>query len=371
VIYVLFVLGLVMLVAGADILVRGASRLASSVGISPLVVGLTVVAFGTSAPEMAVSVQAAARGGGDIAVGNVIGSNICNVLLILGLSAAVAPLVVAQKLVRVEVPIVIGVSVLAWLLMMDGTLGFWDGALLLSGIIAYTVFAVVQSRRESRAVAAEYDSEFGNKSAPAPARPGGFIVDVLLIAVGLVLLVQGSDWLVEGATTIARALGVDDLLIGLTIVALGTSLPELATSVMASLKGERDIAVGNVIGSNLFNILAVLGLAGLFAPDGVAVAKSILVTDFPVMLAVAIACLPVFFTGYTIARWEGFVFVGYYAAYTVFLVLTATEHGSRETFQAAMAWFVIPLTVLTLAVSLSRQLDPKWKRRNLTAPGTP
>src|SRR5690606_24911405 len=224
---------------------------------------------------------------------------------------------------------------------------------------AYTVFAVRQSRRESRAVNAEYAQEFAGADDGAKASRGGvrgLLRDLVFIAVGMGLLVQGSDWLVEGATVMARALGVDDLLIGLTIVAVGTSLPELATSVMASFKGERDIAVGNVVGSNLFNILAVLGLAGLFAPGGVDVAASVLSVDFPIMMAVAVACLPVFFTGFVIARWEGFVFVGYYAAYTLFLVLTATEHGSLETFRAAMLFFVIPLTVLTLGISVARQL---------------
>jgi len=356
-VYVLFVIGLVMLVAGADVLVRGAGRLAVSAGISPLVVGLTVVAFGTSAPEMAVSVQAAAGGNGAIAVGNVIGSNICNVLLILGLSAAIAPLVVAQKLIRVDTPLVIAASVLAWVLALDGTLGFWDGLLLFAGIIVYTVFAVVQSRRESRAVQAEYDREIGTKKHGAK----GYAIDALFILVGLGLLVQGSDWLVGGATAMARAFGVDDVLVGLTIVAVGTSLPELATSVLASIKGERDIAVGNVIGSNLFNLLGVLGLAGLFAPEGIPVARSMILVDFPIMLAVAVACLPVFFTGHLIARWEGFVFLGYYVAYTTFLILTATEHGSLETFQSAMTYFVVPLTLLTLGVSLSRTLKQRGR----------
>ena len=362
-VYLLFVLGLVMLVGGADVLVRGASRLAATVGISPLVVGLTVVAFGTSAPEMAVSVQAAAGGGGSIALGNVIGSNICNVLLILGLSAAVAPLVVSQKLVRVEVPLVIAASLLAWGLMLDGRLGAADGAVLFGAVVAYTVFAVRQSRRESRAVNAEYARKFageaGTRTAAPQRRAGGLLRDLAFVAAGMGLLVQGSDWLVEGATVMARALGVDDLLIGLTVVAVGTSLPELATSVMASFKGERDIAVGNVIGSNLFNVLAVLGLAGIFAPEGVDVAASVLSIDFPIMLAVAVACLPVFFTGFVIARWEGFVFVGYYVAYTAFLVLTATDHGSLEAFRAAMLFFVIPLTVLTLGIGVARQLKSK------------
>lgn len=357
-VYVLFALGLVMLVAGADILVRGASRLAVSAGISPLVVGLTVVAFGTSAPEMAVSVKSAAIGNGGIAVGNVIGSNICNVLLILGLSAAIAPLAVAQKLIRIDTPLVIAASVLAWFLVMDGTLGFRDGFVLFAGIIVYTVFAVVQSRRESRAVKAEYDRGLDTKKHGAK----GYAVDAAFIVAGLGLLIQGSDWLVGGATAMARAFGVDDVLIGLTIVAVGTSLPELATSVIASVKGERDIAVGNVIGSNLFNILAVLGLAGLVAPGGVPVASSMIEVDFPIMLAVAVACLPVFFTGHLIARWEGFVFLGYYVAYTTFLVFNATGSGAGKTFESAMIYFVIPLTVLTLVVSLSRSLKARRLR---------
>ena len=354
--YVLFVIGLILLVGGAELLVRGAGRLAVTAGISPLVVGLTVVAFGTSAPEMAVSVQAAMSGGGDIAVGNVVGSNICNVLLILGLSAAIAPLVVSQKLVRVDVPLVIAAGLVAWGLFLDGTLSRFDGMLLFSGIIAYTVYAVVQGRRESRAVRAEYEKVYGEPAEKKRRGAGGLLLDAAFIVVGLVLLVKGSDWLVGGATAMARALGVDDLLIGLTIVAVGTSLPELATSVLASIKGERDIAVGNIIGSNLFNILAVLGLGGIFAPGGISVSASLIAVDFPIMMAVAVACLPVFFTGFAIARWEGFVFLGYYVAYTLFLILTATDHGSLETFRAAMFFFVIPLTLLTLGVSLARNL---------------
>ncbi len=355
----LFVLGLVLLIVGADVLVRGAARLAVTIGLPPLVVGLTVVAFGTSAPEMAVSVQSALRGdgGADIAIGNVIGSNICNVLLILGLSASVAPLIVSRNLVRIDVPIMIGASLLAWFLMLDGRLGFWDGFILFAGIIAYTAFAVVQGRKEGRDAEEKASGELGELAKPR-AR-GGVAVDIVLVVAGLAMLVLGSTWLVESASAIARVLGVDELLIGLTIVAIGTSLPELATSVVASIKGERDLAVGNVIGSNLFNILAVLGLAGLVAPEGVAVAASVLRVDFPIMMAVMIACLPIFFTGYTISRWEGFVFVGYYAAYMLLLYLTATDHGGLAAYQSAMFFFVIPLTALTLAVSVYRHLRQK------------
>src|SRR5690606_15638091 len=243
-VYLLFVLGLVMLGGGADLLVRGARRLALSAGLSPLVVGLTVVAFGTSAPELAVSVQAAVNGNGDIAVANVLGSNICNVLLILGLSAAITPLVVSRKLLRIDIPLMIAASLVAWALAMDGILGFWDGLLLFAGIIVYTVFAVVQSRRESRAVKEGYAREFAEKAPETINKVKGvgrLALDVLFIGVGLGLLVLGADWLVGAAITLARMFGVNEAFVGLTVVAVGTSLPELATSVLASIKGERDI----------------------------------------------------------------------------------------------------------------------------------
>ncbi|MDX1606103.1 MAG: calcium/sodium antiporter [Candidatus Competibacterales bacterium] len=349
----LFGLGLVLLVAGAEVLVRGASRLAAALGISPLVIGLTVVAFGTSAPEMAVSVQSAlgGQGGADIALGNVVGSNIFNVLFILGLSAAIAPLVVSQQLVRVDVPVMIGISVLVFLLALDGHIGRLNGVLLFGGIFAYTVFAIIQGRKESSPVQEEYAREYGD----APAGRGGIALDGGFILAGLALLVLGSNWLVNGAIAMARAFGVSEMVIGLTIVAAGTSLPEVATSVMASIKGERDIAVGNVVGSNIFNLLAVLGLAALVAPDGINVAQSALRFDLLVMIAVAVACLPVFFTGYSIARWEGLVFLGYYVAYTAFLILAAGRHAALETYSSIMLLFVVPLTVITLLVTVIRQ----------------
>lgn len=358
---VLFVFGLALLVMGAEVLVKGASRLASAVGISPLVVGLTVVAFGTSAPEMAVSVQAALSGqaGADIAIGNVVGSNIFNVLFILGLSAVIAPLVVVQKLVRVDVPLMIAVSVLVLIMALDGNLSRVDGALLFAGIIAYTIFAIVQSRRESAAVVREFDEELGEKGGRGKSL---LLINIAFILVGLAMLVLGSYWLVEGAIAIARAIGVSELIIGLTIVAAGTSMPEVATSVTAAIKGERDIAVGNVVGSNIFNILAVLGLSSLVAPGGINVSQSVLDFDIPVMIAVAVACLPIFFTGYAIARWEGFLFLAYYIAYTLFLVLTSTGHAVLDTFGSAMIFFIIPLTVITLIIAVTRQVRTRQSR---------
>lgn len=340
-----------MLVLGAEALVRGASRLAVNFGVSPLVVGLTVVAFGTSAPELAVSVQSAIapKDGADIAIGNIVGSNIFNVLLILGLSALVAPLLVSQQLVRRDVPIMIGLSATLYAMGADGTVGRLEGALLFAGIVLYTGFAISQSRKETQAVQDEYADEFGNSQ-------GTLVWNIGLILIGLSMLVLGSRWLVQGAVVLANSLGVSDLVVGLTIVAAGTSLPEAATSVVASLKGERDIAVGNVVGSNIFNILAVLGLSALVSPAGVRVAPAALDFDIPVMLAVAVACLPVFFTGYVISRWEGAIFLVYYGVYTVWLILDAGQHQALPLFGAALLYFVVPLTVLTLLVMVAGQL---------------
>lgn len=342
----LLALGLVILVLGADWLVRGASRLALSFGISPLVIGLTIVAFGTSAPEMAVSVKSAWVGQADIALGNVVGSNIFNVLGILGLSALVAPLIVDQKMVRFDVPIMIGVSVLALAFGLDGTIARWEGGVLFAGIVGYTVFLIRQSRRESRAIEKEYADEFGGGAA-ARSSP---VMNVVLIVLGLVLLVLGARLLVDSAIAIARHFGVSELIIGLTIVACGTSLPELATSVLAAWKGERDIAVGNVVGSNIFNILAVLGMSSLVSPVGVA--ESVLRFDIPVMIAVAVSCLPIFFAGHQIKRWEGGLFVFYYVAYTAYLVMAQKQHASLGAFRDGMVYFVIPLTVVAVGVSV-------------------
>lgn len=342
----LFVAGGVLLIAGAELLVRGASRLALAAGISPLVVGLTVVAFGTSSPELAVTIGSAYAGQADVALGNVVGSNIFNVLFILGISALIAPLAVAQQLVRLDVPVMIGTSGLALLLALDGRIGRLDGLVLFSGMVAYTLFLIRQSRRETAGVRAEYQEAFAREERKR-ASP---LVNLALVVAGLGLLVLGAQWLVEAAVDVATALGVSELVIGLTIVAAGTSLPEVATSILAALRGERDIAAGNVIGSNIFNLLAVLGLGSLLSPAGVPVPPGALTFDIPVMIAVAVAALPIAFTGYTIARWEGAVFLGYYLAYAAYVVLDATGHAAVPAFGAAMTWFVLPLTTLTLLV---------------------
>jgi cation:H+ antiporter len=353
----LFLAGLAALVVGAEALVRGASKLALSFGISPLVVGLTVVSFGTSAPEMAVSVGAVLGGGTDIAIGNVVGSNVFNVLFILGLSAVITPLVVNIQLIRQEVPIMVGASLLLLALSLDGRLGRFDSGLLFGLLIAYTVFLVLQSRAETQAARDEYAAEV------QPGKPGAWDarlpVQLLLIVVGLGLLVLGSEWLVSAAIVFAKALGISDVVIGLTIVAAGTSMPEVAASVTAAIKGERDIAVGNVVGSNIFNILGCLGLSGLVAGSGgLVVPPSVLNFDIWVMIAVALACLPVFMTGREIARWEGGVFLLYYAAYVAYLILAAQRHDALGVFSSTMLGFVIPITVVTLVVMALRHGEP-------------
>ena len=355
------VVGSGLLIAGAELLVRGASRLATASGISPLVVGLTVVAFGTSAPELAVTVGAAHTGAADVALGNVVGSNIFNVLFILGLSAAIAPLVVVRQLVRLDVPLMIGVSGLVLVLALDGTIGRLDGVLLAAGIVSYTVLLIRKSRRETARTRAVYDAAYGEDGydlefGPERDGPRTWPLDLALIAAGLVLLVFGSQWLVAAAVATAEALGVSELVIGLTIIAIGTSLPELATSVLAALRGERDIAVGNVVGSNLFNLLAVLGFGSVLAPDGLPVSPGVLAFDLPVMIGVAVAALPIFFTGYTISRWEGGVFLAYYLAYMTYLFLDAVDHAALDEYRTAMLFFVLPLTALTLAVGALRTL---------------
>ncbi len=345
----MFLAGLAVLVVGADVLVRGASRLAVSFGVSPLVVGLTVVAFGTSAPEMAVSVGSALAGTPDLAIGNVVGSNIANVLLILGISALITPLLVDEQIIRQEIPIMIGASALLVVMALDGNIGVLESIVLFALVIAYTVFLVIQSRRASKAVQDEFETGI-----PTSTWDSHWAVQIGLIAAGLAMLVVGADWLVDAAVAFARAFGVSDLVIGLTVVAVGTSMPEIATSIVAAMRGQRDIAVGNVVGSNVFNILAVLGAAGIASGAGLPVSEAARNFDLWVMLAVAFACLPIMITGREIARWEGVVFLAYYAAYTAWLVLQAQQHASVPAFSGIMLGYVMPITVITIVVSIVR-----------------
>lgn len=370
--FVLLILaGLILLVVGAEMLVRGASRLAGAVGLSPLIIGLTVVAYGTSAPEVAVSLKAAWIGQADIALGNVVGSNILNVLLILGLSATIVPLAASWQLVRLDVPILIGASAMAWWFAADGTVSRLEGMLLALGIGAYTAFLLVLGRRQA-SDPAHAEAAASWPGTPTPSRADAdrprLLLSGLLVLVGLALLVLGARWLVQGAVDLARIFGVSELLIGLTIVAAGTSAPEVATSIIAAIRGQRDIAVGNIVGSNIFNLLGVLGPAALISPVGVAVAPDARSFDLPIMMAVAVVCLPVFFTGGRISRLEGLLLLGYYVAYIVFLVLQATQHPQAAGFGHAMLYFVIPLSGLAIALSVYYAVRQKQRAAGIEPP---
>jgi cation:H+ antiporter len=336
-----FLAGLVLLVGGAEMLIRGATRLALRWGVPPLVVGLTVVAYGTSMPELVVSAKAAMAGQAGLALGNVLGSNIFNVLFILGASALVRPLVVTRAIIWREVPVMIATSLLVWGMAWDGRISRADGLILVALLIVYTVYQVWAGLKE------------GNGGAPSTEKPSSVTLNSFFILAGLGVLILGARWMLSGSVSIARGLGINELIIGLTVVAAGTSLPEVATSLLATWRGQREIAIGNVVGSNIFNILGVLGFAVLLVPGGVAVPSPAFNFDFPVMVAVAVACLPIFLTGHTIARWEGVLFLFYYMAYTLFLILDAAQHDALPGFRAAMWFVVVPLTLITLAVGVA------------------
>ncbi|MFH1830471.1 MAG: calcium/sodium antiporter [Pseudomonadota bacterium] len=344
--------GLLLLVFGAELLVRGSSRLATAAKIPSLIIGLTIVAFGTSSPELVVSISASLQAQPDIAIGNVIGSNIFNVLFILGISSIITPLAVTKQLIRLDVPIMIVVSIAVTLMGLSGRISPAEGAVLFSGIILYVGFLVFKARREGvQNVAPEKHPDKGRTKVRS------IILMIVLIIIGLVMLVAGSKFLVDGAVKISEALGVSKLVIALTIVAVGTSLPELATSVVASIHGEKDIAVGNIIGSNIFNILAIIGLSAMLSPEGgISVSHDALSFDLPMMTAVAIACLPIFYTKNEISRCEGAIFLLYYLIYLMFLIFTAKGKVPGPVLTGIVLYLVIPFTGLIFLISILRSL---------------
>ncbi|WP_069130295.1 calcium/sodium antiporter [Rhodohalobacter halophilus] len=302
--------GLLLLIAGAEVLVRGASRLAAIAGLSPLVIGLTIVAFGTSSPEFSVSLKSVFSNQAEVAAGNVIGSNIFNILFILGLSSLITPLNVKEKLVRFDVPVMIVLSVVVWIFSVNLIIGQMEGLLMFSTLLIYITLLIYfgRSTKEDRSEGASIntDSDF------SILQVGKHLV---FVAIGLVMLIYGSGWFVDGAIEAARFFGVSELVIGLTIVAAGTSLPEVFTSVIAAFRGERDIAVGNVVGSNIFNLLGVLGFTAFMSPGGLGMSSSLLSFDLPVMVFVSLLCLPIFLTGKIINRREGAFLLFLYVAY--------------------------------------------------------
>jgi cation:H+ antiporter len=370
----LFFLGLLVLLAGAELLVRGSAHLARILGIPAVVVGLTVVALGTSAPEIVVTVRSTLTGRPELALGNVVGSNVFNVLFILGLSALLVPLDVSARLVRLDVPVMVGASFLVWFLARGGGMSRGDGLLLLALAGAYTLFFLVRAARgrdgekagqpggrtgamdEAESRPGEGDAPAGGSADPPGAGASSVPMHVLLVVAGLAALPFGAEWLIRGAAGTAAVLGIPELVVGLTLLAGGTSLPEVAAFFVAFLRGERDLAVGNVVGSNVYNLLLVLGAGAALSPTGLPVPRGVMVFDFPVMTAVAVACLPIFFTGARIDRWEGALFLGYYLAYLTLLLMGAVEHVLLPFLSLIMLAFVVPLTGVTLGVILFREL---------------
>jgi len=310
-------LGLAALVAGAELLLRGGLHLAALARIPPILLGLTVVAVGTSTPELAVGIEAALLGTDALVVGNIAGTNTFNILFILGLSALMAPLALSPRTLRYDLP-AMAVAAFALLVMCwDGRLSRFEGAVMVAGGLAYTAAIIHGARRAQQAEIVG----FAQKQKIEGKRTRRVLVSLGQLAGGIAVIVFGADWLVAGATDLARLLGVSDALIGLTVVAVGTSSPELATTIVSTLRGERGIAVGNLIGSGVYNIAFILGATVLVPAGGLAVEAALLRVDLPVMVATALACIAVFASGRTMTRAEGALFVGAYIVYFVYLVL--------------------------------------------------
>ena len=310
------VAGLVLLYFGAEWLVRGSSELAIRFGISPLVVGLTVVAFGTSAPELVVSVKANLDGSGGMAIGNVVGSNICNIALVLGVGAVIFPLGIQRQVVRREMPVLLGSTLVFLLMIKDGVIGRLEGGALFVGVLIYVIASLVQARKEDPNVSEDLDPEL-IKAAKAGGL-GRVSLNIFLIVIGALLLVLGADRMVVGGESIARFYGVPEAIIGLTLFAFGTSLPELATSVVGAMKKEGDIIVGNAVGSCIFNLLAVVGLAGVVSPLK---GEGVTVIHLAVMLALTVILIPMMLHRMKLDRWEGALLVTGYLGFTAWLIV--------------------------------------------------
>ncbi|QNG20558.1 calcium/sodium antiporter [Rhodococcus triatomae] len=311
------VFGLVALIGGAELLTRGGSRLAAALGISPMIIGLTIVSIGTSTPELAVGIDAALNDHAGLAVGNIVGTNLVNLLLILGASALIRAIALDTQTLRLDLPVMTAAALLLWVMSLDGVLTALEGALLVAAGLVYTVVVVRASRRESAAVREEYALEYR----PERRRVA---LDLGLLLAGLVVIVLGAELLVDGAVDIARALDVSDVVIGLTVVAIGTSAPELVTTLVSTLRGNRDIALGNLLGSSIYNIVFILGVTLMVAPGGVAVPDDVLYIHLPLMAAVALVCVPTFLTGRRISRVEGGMFVVAYCVYLTLLLWAQT-----------------------------------------------
>ncbi|MGC4152510.1 MAG: calcium/sodium antiporter [Propionicimonas sp.] len=322
--------GLIALIAGAELVVRYGSLLAARMGVPPMIIGLTIVSIGTSAPELAVGIDAMQRNAGSLAVGNIAGTNIVNIMLILGLSAAVRAIPFGRRTLVLDLPGMAIVAVMVFLFALDGELQLWEGIPLLACAVIYTVLLGMWTRRENRAVVVPAAGVIGGPELievpDLPARPNRWAVwwYLVVLVAGIVVIVVGADWLVSGSVSLARAVGVSDAFIGLTIVAIGTSAPELVTTIVATVRGDRDIAVGNLIGSSVFNLTLILGLPVLVSNGSGPIDPHLIRIDLPIMVAVSLLCIPLFLSGRKLSRWEGFLLVIGYAIYLTYVITVRT-----------------------------------------------
>ena len=359
-----FFIGLAFLIIGAELLVRGAAQIASLLGISPLVVGLTVVSFGTSAPEFAVAIQSAWNGQAGVALGNAVGSNILNVLLILGLASLIIPLSVSKQLIRMDVPVMIGVSILSFVFASNGSISTVEGLILFFGLIIYTTTLLCLGNRSQPISGSTGPTSSDDRLDAKSATFSVWGLDFGFVLFGFALLIFGARWMVDSAISIALYFQLSESIIGLTIVAGGTSLPELVTTVIACIRGQKDMAVGNVVGSNVFNLLGVLGVSAVVSSNGLDVPQGMLYFDFPVMLAAAIVCLPIFFTGARISRGEGAFFFGSYIAYSCYLIMAANQHDSLHAFRTFLFYFAAPVSAVMIAFTVWKAVVDKKRTAN-------
>lgn len=346
------VAGILLLFGGGELFVSGSVALSLLLGIPQIVIGLTVVSMGTSAPELFVSLLSTIQGGsaGDaIAVSNIVGSNIFNVLIVLGASAAVMPLRVKSRLVRRDVPLLLGVSMATWGMASGGRLTWVAGLALITGTVINLLWEIRSAKEESPEASDDMDTD---GAAPAP-------VAAAKLAAGLGLLVLGSQVLVKGAIAAAQGLGVSETVIGLTIVAAGTSMPELVTSLVAAYRGKADLAIGNVVGSNLLNQLVILGLCALVSGErGLGVDPVMLARDFPIMVATTLACLPIFWTGGVITRLEGWLLIALYVVYVIEQILSSTASTASDEFRLIALVAILPAVLIFLVWTVLR-----WKKK--------
>ncbi|MFK7768090.1 MAG: calcium/sodium antiporter [Mariniblastus sp.] len=353
----LVIAGLATLLVGGELLLRGATKIAAFFGMSNLMIGLTIVSLGTSAPEAAICIDAALSGNAEIALGNIIGSNIANVLLILGLTAVIIPIVVHRKIIQREIPIMIACSLLFLLVVLDGELSRIDGMILLTGMITFFVWQFLSSMEEPDLNQENQEPESADPDANSESG-SGFIFSIIFILLGMGMLWFGAGWLVQGATSLASSFGVSELVIGLTVVAIGSSAPEIVTSLMAAKRGFPEMAIGNVVGSNIANLLLVGGTTAVISKNIVVPAPA-MEFDIPFMIVASLACLPILATGHKISRWEGALFLCCFILFTVFLFFRAEVTVVFPKWSMFVWPVATPLILATVYVLITN-----WLKKN-------